>query len=71
MTHVDEGLKQTIDMVSVTTVFGTLMGILPSIAADRLWPDPKNLVRSELLLDFLVCVPSLDSTQGEADGRSI
>lgn len=33
MTHIDDGLKQTIDLISVTTVFGTLMGILPSIAA--------------------------------------
>jgi hypothetical protein len=33
VTNVDDGLKQTIDLISVTTVFGTLMGILPSIAA--------------------------------------
>jgi hypothetical protein len=30
---VDEGMKQVIDIVSITTVFGTLMGALPSIAA--------------------------------------
>lgn len=29
----DEGMKQIIDLVSITTVFGTLMGALPSIAA--------------------------------------
>lgn len=33
MTHVDEGSKHLIDLLSVTTVLGTLMGILPSIAA--------------------------------------
>lgn len=33
MDQVDEHLKQTLDLVSITTVFGTLMGILPSIAA--------------------------------------
>ena len=33
MDQVDEHLKQTLDIVSITTVFGTLMGILPSIAA--------------------------------------
>lgn len=33
MNQVDEHLKQTLDLVSITTVFGTLMGILPSIAA--------------------------------------
>ena len=31
--HLDDGMKQIADVVSVTTVFGTLMGILPSIAA--------------------------------------
>lgn len=29
----DDGMKQFIDVISLTTVFGTLMGILPSIAA--------------------------------------
>lgn len=33
MDQVDEHLKQTLDLVSITTVFGTLMGILPSVAA--------------------------------------
>ena len=33
MTSLDEGMKHTIDLVSVTTVFGTLMGALPEIAA--------------------------------------
>ena len=33
MINVDEHLKQIADVVSVTTVFGTLMGILPSVAA--------------------------------------
>lgn len=33
MTHIDEGAKHVLDMVSVTTVLGALMGILPSIAA--------------------------------------
>lgn len=33
MDQVDEHLKQTLDIVSITTVFGTLMGILPSVAA--------------------------------------
>ena len=33
MTTLDEGMKHTIDLVSVTTVFGTLMGALPEIAA--------------------------------------
>ena len=33
MTHVDEGSKHLIDLLSLTTVLGTLMGILPSIAA--------------------------------------
>ena len=33
MGHIDEHLKQTIDLVSLTTVFGTLMGHLPSVAA--------------------------------------
>ena len=33
MTNLDEGMKHTIDLVSVTTVFGTLMGTLPEIAA--------------------------------------
>ena len=31
--NLDDGIKQIADVVSVTTVFGTLMGILPSIAA--------------------------------------
>jgi len=33
MNSVDESLKQTIDVLSFTTVFGTLMGIMPSVAA--------------------------------------
>lgn len=33
MTHVDDGAKNVLDLLSVTTVVGTLMGILPSIAA--------------------------------------
>ena len=33
MTPLDEGMKHTIDLVSVTTVFGTIMGVLPEIAA--------------------------------------
>jgi hypothetical protein len=33
MTHIDEGAKHVLDMLSVTTVLGALMGILPSIAA--------------------------------------
>ena len=33
MVTLDEGMKHTIDLVSVTTVFGTLMGALPEIAA--------------------------------------
>ena len=33
MTSLDEGMKHTIDLVSVTTVFGTIMGVLPEIAA--------------------------------------
>ena len=33
MTHIDEGAKHVLDMVSVTTVLGALMGLLPSIAA--------------------------------------
>ena len=33
MDQVDEHLKQTIDIISITTVFGTLMGMLPSVAA--------------------------------------
>jgi len=33
MYTVDDGMKQTIDIVSLTTAFGTLMGVLPSIAA--------------------------------------
>jgi len=33
MVDVDEGMKQVIDLVSVTTIFGTLMGALPSVAA--------------------------------------
>ena len=33
MTHIDEGAKHVLDLVSVTTVLGALMGILPSIAA--------------------------------------
>ena len=33
MNSVDESLKQTIDVLSFTTVFGTLMGVMPSVAA--------------------------------------
>ena len=33
MTNIDEGAKHVIDLLSVTTVLGALMGILPSIAA--------------------------------------
>jgi hypothetical protein len=33
MTALDESMKHTIDLVSVTTVFGTIMGVLPEIAA--------------------------------------
>ena len=33
MTHIDDSAKQILDMLSVTTVLGALMGILPSIAA--------------------------------------
>ena len=33
MTTVDEGIKQTIDILSITTALGTIMGILPEIAA--------------------------------------
>lgn len=33
MTHIDEGAKHVLDLASVTTVLGALMGILPSIAA--------------------------------------
>lgn len=33
MTHVDDSAKNVLDLLSVTTVVGTLMGILPSIAA--------------------------------------
>ena len=33
MTHIDEGAKNVLDLLSVTTVLGALMGILPSIAA--------------------------------------
>lgn len=33
MTHVDDSVKNVLDLLSVTTVVGTLMGILPSIAA--------------------------------------
>lgn len=33
LVDVDEGMKQVIDIISITTVFGTLMGALPSIAA--------------------------------------
>jgi len=33
MTHIDEGAKHVLDLLSVTTVLGALMGILPSIAA--------------------------------------
>ena len=33
MINVDEHVKQIADVVSVTTIFGTLMGILPSVAA--------------------------------------
>jgi len=33
MINVDEHLKQIVDVISVTTIFGTLMGILPSVAA--------------------------------------
>jgi hypothetical protein len=33
MTHLDESMKHVLDWISVTTVLGALMGILPSIAA--------------------------------------
>lgn len=33
MTHIDDSVKNVLDLLSVTTVVGTLMGILPSIAA--------------------------------------
>ena len=33
MTTIDEGAKHVLDLISVTTVLGALMGILPSIAA--------------------------------------
>lgn len=33
MTTIDEGAKHVLDLLSVTTVLGALMGILPSIAA--------------------------------------
>lgn len=33
MTHADDTVKHILDALSVTTVLGTLMGILPSIAA--------------------------------------
>lgn len=33
MTHVDDGVKHVLDLASITTVVGALMGILPSIAA--------------------------------------
>jgi hypothetical protein len=33
MTHIDDGMKHVLDLASITTVLGALMGILPSIAA--------------------------------------
>ncbi len=33
MTHIDDGMKHVLDLASITTVVGALMGILPSIAA--------------------------------------
>ena len=33
MINVDEHVKQIVDVISITTIFGTLMGILPSVAA--------------------------------------
>lgn len=33
MTTINEGAKHVLDLLSVTTVLGALMGILPSIAA--------------------------------------
>jgi len=33
MTTIDEGAKHVLDLLSITTVLGALMGILPSIAA--------------------------------------
>lgn len=33
MTNLDEGAKHVLDLASITTVVGALMGVLPSIAA--------------------------------------
>jgi hypothetical protein len=33
VTHLDEGMKHVLDLASITTVLGALMGMLPSIAA--------------------------------------
>lgn len=33
MTHIDESMKHVLDLASITTVVGALMGILPSVAA--------------------------------------
>ena len=33
MTHIDDGVKHVLDLASITTVVGALMGMLPSIAA--------------------------------------
>lgn len=33
MTTIDDGVKQTIDLISFSTAMGALMGLLPEIAA--------------------------------------
>lgn len=33
MTQLDDGVKHVLDLASITTVLGALMGMLPSIAA--------------------------------------
>jgi len=34
VTHLDEGMKHVLDLASITTVLGALMGMLPGGASD-------------------------------------
>jgi sorbitol-specific phosphotransferase system component IIC len=65
MDQVDEHLKQTLDIVSITTVFGTLMGILPSIAAllSIVW----SVVR---LYETQTVQKLIAKTRGKLDGNA-
>lgn len=65
MDQVDEHLKQTLDIVSITTVFGTLMGLLPSIAAllSIVW----SVVR---LYETQTVQKLIAKTRGKSDGNA-